>query len=133
MAIQYSTTHRNNNMGDITTQAGGTAYLLIYSGTAANCAAAAAGTLLVSLPCSATFAPAASSGVLTINAITATATGNAGTAAQFRFCTTSAGTTCFAQGTVAVSGADLNFAGGIIWTLGETISITSFTITATGA
>jgi hypothetical protein len=133
MAIQYSTTHRTNNMGDISTQAGGTAYLLIYTGSApANCGTAASGTLLVSLPCSATVGTA-SGGVLTFNAITTTATGNAGTAGYWRLCTSAAGTTVVAQGTVGTSGADLNFAGGIVWTLGENIGITSFTITATGA
>jgi hypothetical protein len=133
MGIQYSATHRTNNMTDIVTALGATAFLLIYSGAApANCGTAASGTLLVSLPCSAT-AGTVTTGVLTMNAITATATAAAGTAGYWRLCTSSAGTTVIAQGTVAVSGGDLNFAGGIIWTLGETISITSFTVTATGA
>jgi hypothetical protein len=76
-----------------------------------------------------------SSGVLTMSAITSEATGNAGTAGYWRICTSSAGTTVIAQGTVAVSGGDLNFAGGVAWTSGETIAITgsSFTITANGA
>lgn len=133
MAIQYSTTHRTNNMTDLVTAAGATAYLLIYTGTVpATCATAASGTLLVSLPCSATLGTV-TSGVLTMNAITSTATASAGTAGYWRLCTSSAGTTVVAQGSVAVSGSDLNFAGGIIWTLGETIGVTSFTITATGA
>jgi hypothetical protein len=133
MAIQYSTTHRTNNMTDIVTAAGSGAYLLIYTGTVpATCATAASGTLLVSMPCSATLGTV-TSGVLTMNAITSTATASAGTAGYWRLCTSSAGTTVVAQGSVAVSGSDLNFAGGIIWTLGETIGVTSFTITATGA
>lgn len=133
MGIQYSATHRTNNMTDIVTALGATAFLLIYSGAApANCGTAASGTLLVSLPCSVT-AGTVTTGVLTMNAITATATAAAGTAGYWRLCTSSAGTTVIAQGGVAVSGSDLNFAGGIIWTLGETISITSFTVTATGA
>ena len=68
-----------------------------------------------------------------MSAITSAATGNAGTAGYWRICTSSAGTTVVAQGAVAVSGSDLNFAGGIIWTNGETIGVTSFTITADGA
>jgi hypothetical protein len=132
-AIQYSTTHRTNNVTDIVTQAGATAFLLIYTGAQpATCATAASGTLLVSMPMSATIGTV-TSGVLTMNAITATATASAGTAGYWRITTTSAGTTVIAQGAVAVSSSDLNFAGGIIWTLGETISITSFTITANGA
>ena len=133
MAIQYSVTHQNNNVADITTQLSTTPFLLIYSGAApAHCSTAASGTLLATLTCSNPFAPAPSAGVLTASAITSAATGNAGTAGYWRLCTSSAGTTVIAQGTVAVSAADLNFAGGIIWTLGETIGITSFTITANG-
>jgi len=121
-------------MADLTTLLSTTAYLLIYSGSPpANCATAASGTLLVSMPCTNPFAAAPSGGVLTASAITATATSSAGTAGYWRLCTSSAGTTVIAQGTVGVTGADLNFAGGIIWTLGETISITSFAITANGA
>jgi len=134
MAIQYSVTHQNNNVNDITTQASTTAYLLIYTGSPpAHCSTAASGTLLASLPMSNPIGAGASSGVLTMSAITTEVTGNAGTAGYWRICTSSAGTTVVAQGTVAVSGGDLNFAGGIIWTLGETIAITSFTITANGA
>lgn len=133
MAIQYSTTHRTNNVTDIVTQLSTTAYLLIYTGSVpATCATAASGTLLVSLPCSST-AGTVSSGVLTMNAITATNTVTSGTAGYWRLCTSSAGTTVIAQGTVGTSGADLNFAGGVAWTSGETISITSWTITANGA
>ncbi len=131
--IQYSVTQQNSNMTGIVTNAGATAYLLIYSGSPpAHCSTAASGTLLVSMPMSATIGTV-SNGVLTMNAITSTATGNAGTAGYWRIATTSGGTTAVAQGTVGVSGSDLNFAGGVVWTLGETISITSFTITANGA
>lgn len=133
MAIQYSTTHRNNNMTDIVTDVGATGFLLIYTGAApANCGTAASGTLLVSMPLSAT-AGTVSGGVLTMNAITTTATVAAGTAGYWRLCTSSAGTTVVAQGTVGTSGADLNFAGGVVWTNGENITVSSFTITATGA
>ena len=131
--IQYSVAQQNSNMNGIVTNAGSTAYLLIYTGSVpAHCSTAASGTLLVSLPMSATIGTV-SSGVLTMNAITTTATANAGTAGYWRIATSSAGTTCVAQGTVGTSGADLNFSGGIVWTLGENISITSMTITANGA
>jgi hypothetical protein len=133
MTIQYSTTHRTNNVTDIVTQLSTTGYLLIYSGSApANCGTAASGTLLASLPLSST-AGTVASGVLTLNAITSAAAAATGTAGYWRLCTSSAGTTVVAQGTVGTSGADLNFAGGVSFTSGETISITSFTITANGA
>ena len=133
MAIQYSTTHRTNNMTDLVTDLGSTGYLLIYTGSApANCGTTASGTLLASLPLSAT-AGTVSSGVLTMNAITSAAAAATGTAGYWRLCTSSAGTTVVAQGTVATSGGDLNFSGGVSFTSGETISVTSFTVTATGA
>ena len=132
MAIQYSTTHRSNAMTDIVTDIGSTGYLLIYTGSApANCATAASGTLLASLPCSSTFGTV-SSGVLTVNAITTTAATASGTAGYWRLCTSSAGTTVVAQGTVGTSGADLNLTS-ITLSSGINVSITSFTITAYGA
>ncbi len=101
MAIQYDTTHRNNNVADITTQAGTTAYLLIYTGSPpANCATAATGTLLASLPMSNPIAGTPSGGVLTMSAITSEAASATGTAGYWRICTSSAGTTCVAQGLV---------------------------------
>ena len=80
MAVQYSTTHRTNAMTDLVTDLGTTPYLLIYSGSPpTNCAAAATGTLLASLPGS-NPAGTVSSGVLTFSAFTtenASATGTA--------------------------------------------------------
>lgn len=132
MALQYSTTHRTNAVADISTQVGGTGYLLIYTGAApANCATAASGTLLASLPCSATFGTA-SAGVLTANAITSASAAATGTAGYWRLCTASNGTTVIAQGTVGTSGADLNLNSTSI-SSGQTVSVTSFTITAFGA
>lgn len=133
MTIQYSATHRNNNVADITTQAGSTAYLLIYTGAQpANCATADTGTLLASLPLSNPIAPAPSNGVLTLSAVTSAAAAASGTAGHWRICTSSAGTTCVAQGSVGTSGADLNFPS-TSFTAGETISVSSMTITANGA
>ena len=134
MTVQYSTTHRNNALADITTQAGATANLLIYSGSPpANCAAAATGTLLATLPMSNPIAPAPSSGVLTMSAITGAAAAAGGAAGYWRICTSSAGTTVVAQGTIAQSGGDLNFAGGTTFVIGETINVSGFTITESGA
>ena len=98
--LQYSTTHRTNDMTDLVTALGSTAYLLIYTGAPpVNCGTAASGTLLASLPCSATFGTV-TSGVLTANAITSAAAAATGTAGYWRLCTSSAGTTVIAQGTV---------------------------------
>ena len=133
MALQYSTTHRNAAMDDITSKLGATGYVLIYTGSApANCGSAATGTLLASLPMSNPVAPSSSSGVLTMSTITSATAGNTGTAGYFRLCTSSAGTTCIVQGTVGTSGADLNLTSTSI-TSGQTVSVTSWTITAFGA
>lgn len=199
MAIQYSTTHRSDNMTDIVTQLGATSFLLIYSGSVpANCAASATGTLLASLACSSTFGTV-SSGVLSANSITSTTASSTGTAGYWRLCTSSAGSTVVSQGlvygstTIATNastasgsilpfastsglsagqtvsgtnipagayilsltgttvsmnvnitgtvgsaasitfGGDLTFTGGVSFTSGETIQVSSFTVTATGA
>lgn len=130
--IQYSVTQQNTNMAGIVANAGATAYLLIYTGSPpANCAASATGTLLVSLPMSSTIGTV-SNGLLTMNTITAENAVANGTAGYWRIATSSAGTTVVAQGTVDVSSADLNFPS-VVWTSGETISITSFTIKANGS
>lgn len=135
MAIQYSTTHRTNNVTDIVTQASTTGFLAIFSGTApANCGTAFTGTLLVSMACSSTLGTV-TTGVLTLNSITTTAAAATGTAGYWRIfpSSTTTGTNAIAQGTVGTSGADLNFAGGVAFTSGTNVSISSFTITANGA
>lgn len=132
MAIQYSVTHRSDVMTDLVTLLGATGFVLIYTGSApANCGTAASGTLLASLAMSST-AGTVTSGVLTLNAITSATAGASGTAGYFRLCTSSAGTTVVAQGTVNTSGGDLNFPS-VAFSSGQTIGITSFTITAYGA
>lgn len=101
MTIQYSVSHQNANMDDITSKAGSTAFLLIYTGSVpASCATAASGTLLASLPMSNPIAGASASGVLTMSAITSAAAAASGTAGYWRICTSSAGTTVVAQGTL---------------------------------
>lgn len=133
MAIQYSTTHRNNNMADITTQLGTTPFLIIYTGAApANCGTAASGTLLVAIPGSNPFGAAPSGGVLTASSFTTTNAAASGTAGYFRLCTSSAGTTCIAQGTAGTSGTDLILTTTTIVAT-QPVAITSFTDTATGA
>lgn len=133
MALQFETTTRNAMMDAITTKVGASARFRIYSGTApTNCAAALSGnTLLVDLPCSATFAPAASGGVLTLNAITQTNAAAGGTASFFRIYD-SGGSTCYVQGSVGTSGADLNLNTTTIVS-GGPVQITSETFTAPGA
>jgi len=112
---------------------GTTAKLRIYSGTRpANVAASITGTLLAELTCNATFAPAASGGVLTLNSITSDASADAtGTATHFRLWN-SAATTAMIDGDVGTSGSDLNLNSTSL-TAGGSVAVTSFTITAGNA
>ena len=130
--LKYSTALKNAQQNAITTTAGASAVLNIYSGSqpATPDTAITVQTLLATLTCNATFAPSAASGVLTLNSIsngTGTAGAGAGTVATFFRLTTSGGT-AHIDGTVAISGADLNLNNTNIAT-GQTVSVTGFTLT----
>ena len=128
MALGLDATLRNNMLDEITARAGSSALLRIYDGTRPATGGTAT-TLLAELTCNATFAPAASGGVLTLNAITADSSANAtGTASWFRI-VQSNGTTHVLDGNVGTSGSDLNLNTTSIVS-GAQVSISSFTITA---
>lgn len=133
MALKLSTTVRNAMLDAITTAAGASALLRIYSGTRpADPSASITGTLLGTLTCGSTFAAAASGGVLTLNAITSDSAADAtATATHFRLWK-SDGTTAVIDGDVGTSGSDLNLNTTSIVT-GGPIAVTSFTITAPNA
>lgn len=131
MALAYATNLRNAQLDAITTFAGGSCKLRIYDGTRPATGGAAT-TLLAELTCNATFAGSASSGVLTLNAITSDTSANAtGTATWFRI-TKSDGTTHVMDGNVGTSGSDLNLNTTSIVS-GAAVAVTSFTITAANA
>lgn len=132
MALKYSSTSRTNRMSQLNTDIGTNAILRVYSGTRpANVAASITGTLLATFTCHSSGFGVASSGALTANAIAnVTATG-AGNASHFRLFR-SDGTTAVIDGDVAASGSDLNL-DNINIAVGQTVSITSFVITAAGA
>jgi hypothetical protein len=113
-----------------TTRSGASALCRMYSGTqpAKN---GTVTTLLVTLTFNATYAPAASGGVLTLNAITSGTAVATGTATWFRE-VKSDGTTFVMDGTVGTSGADINLNSTSIVS-GGTVAISSFTITAPNA
>lgn len=136
MAIQFSAACRNAMMDAITTIAGGSCLLRIYDDTGTTPAAVSndnnTNVLLAELTCNATFAPSASGGVLTLNAITSDSSANAsGTLDYFRIYK-SDGSTCVLQGTARTSGGDMNF-GVTAFVAGATVNATSFTLTAPGA
>lgn len=110
----------------ITAAAGASALLRIYDGTRPATGGTAT-TLLAELTCNATFAPAASGGVLTLNAITQDSSANAtGTATWFRI--TTSGGTFVLDGSVGTTGSDLNLTTTSIVAT-QPVSVTSFTIT----
>lgn len=130
--LKYSVVLKNAQQDAITSTVGTSAVINIYSGTqpANPDTAVSSQLLLATLACSATFAPASSGGVLTVNAIsngTGTAAAGTGTTATWYRLTTSGGT-AHIDGSVGTSGSDMNLDNTSIAT-GQTISITSFTIT----
>lgn len=131
MALALSSTIRNAEMDSITTAAGGSALLRIYDGTRPATGGTATNKL-AELTCNATFAPGASGGVLTLNAITNDSSADAtGTATWFRI-VKSDGTTFVLDGNVGTSGSDLNLNTTSI-VIGGPVAVTSFTITAGNA
>lgn len=121
MAITLNTTLRNNRADQITTFAGTSAKLRIYT--------SAYGTQLVECVCNASaFAAAASGGVLTLNSISNGTAGNTGTAAIARIYK-SDGTTMVMEGlTVSTTSANINISNTSI-NSGDIVAITSATIT----
>lgn len=130
MALAFSTAARNAMLDAITTAVGGSALLRFYDGSRPATGGTAT-TLLAELTCNATFAPSASGGVLTLNAITSDTSADAtGTATWFRI-VTSGGTFCV-DGNVGTSGSDLNM-NTVSFVSGATVAVSSFTITAGNA
>jgi hypothetical protein len=107
MALGYSTTLRNARLDAITTAVGASGKLRIYSGTRPATGGTVT-TLLAELTLNATFAPAASGGVLTLNAITADASADATGTATWARIVKSDGTTFVMDCSVGTSGADIN-------------------------
>jgi hypothetical protein len=113
-------------LDEITAAVGASGLLRIYDGTRPATGGAAT-TLLAELTCNATFAPAASGGTLTLNAITQDSSANAtGTATWFRI--TTSGGTAVIDGNVGTSGSDLNLTTTAIVS-GQPVSVSSFVIT----
>lgn len=107
MAIAFSAAIRNARLDAITTGVGASGLLRIYSGTRPATGGTAT-TLLAELTCNATFAPGASGGTLTLNAITEDSSADStGTASWFRV-VKSDGTTLGFDGDCGTSGSDLN-------------------------
>lgn len=105
MAMGFAIALRNARLDAITTFAGGSCKLRIYDGVRPATGGTAT-TLLAELICNATFAPAAASGVLTLNAITSDSAADATGTATWGRIMKSDGTTHVADGSVGTSGTD---------------------------
>lgn len=133
MALQFSTTVIDNQLDQIESTIGTSAKLDIYTGSIpANCAAADTGTKLISISLPSDWMNAASSGTKTkLGTWSGTATaGSAATPGYFRI-KDSTDTTTGMQGTCGIGSGDLSFDGTI--TSGQTITISTFTLTGGGA
>ncbi len=124
------TSTANSMLNLITTQAGSTPYLMIWSGSAPSKSSgsyvAATGTNLATLPMSNPIGPAASGGVLTLSAITTETGAATGTPGYFRICTANSdgsGANVVAQGTCAIGSGEINFSSQI--SAGGNVSITT--------
>jgi hypothetical protein len=127
MAFQYGTTLRNNQVGQIQTTIGAAGNLKIFSGAEpANCAAADPAGLLATIVLPATFLTS-SGGVTTIAGSWTVAASGTGTAASFRMYDNSA--VCHVQGNTTT---DLVLNNTSI-TSGQTVTVTSFSVTAGNA
>lgn len=131
MAIQLSTAVRNARLDAIETTAGTAAVVKIKSGSQpATCATADSGTVLVSYTLASDWAAAASSGSKSFsNTPISTTAAATGTAAHYRVYA-SDGTTCHMQGSVTATGGggDMTIDNTSI-TSGQTVNITSWSIT----
>jgi hypothetical protein len=131
MTVQLSTTVRNARLDVIESTISTAAVLRIYSGAQpANCAAANSGTLLAEMTLPSDWMAAASSGSKALSGTWQDASANnAGTAGHFRIYESTA-TTCHIQGSVTATGGggDLTLDNTSI-AAGQSITITSFTLT----
>ena len=134
MALGFNVLLRNAQLDAITTFTAGSALIRIYSGSRPATGGTAT-TLLAQLTCNATFAPGASSGVLTLNSISpATSAAATGTATWFRL-VKSDGTTHVTDGsvsTVAAGTGDMRL-DDVSIVLGGTVALSTATITAGNA
>lgn len=119
MAVSLNTTLRNNRADQITSFAGNGAKLRLYTAGAVQ---------VVELVCGTPFAPAASGGVLTLNAITTGTAGATGTVTNASLYKAD-GTTLVISGlTVGTSASNINLSSTAI-TTGDNVAVTSATIT----
>lgn len=132
MAIQYSTSIRNNQLDQVESTISTSAKLQIRTGSApADCATANSGSLLIEIALPSDWMAAASSGSKAkAGTWSGTATGT-GTAGHFRVFD-NAGTTCHIQGTCGLGSGDLSLDNTSIAS-GQIVTVSTFTLSAGNA
>jgi hypothetical protein len=132
MTIQLSTAVRNARLDSIQTTVGTSPILRFYTGSQpANCAAGTTGTQLVSYTLASSWAASASGGSKSFsNTPLSTTAGNTGTLGYYRLFDSTA-TTCHMQGSITATGGggDLTVDSTTIGSVGQTVNVTSWTIT----
>ena len=136
LQLQFGVLTRNRRLDAIEVELGAAPVLTIWNGAIpANCAAANAGTVLVTVTLPSDWMSNASGGTKVINPTGAPwsdpTADNSGTALHFRIHKAGGGT-CELQGTVGMSGTDMIIDNNVI-VAGQTVSITSFTLTDANA
>jgi len=135
MAVQLSTAVRNARLDSIESTIGTSVILEIRTGTQpADCATASSGTLLAQMTLPSDWMAAASGGTKAKSGTWQDASANnTGTAGYFRIFD-SGGTVCGLQGSVTITGGggDMTLDNTSIAT-GQTVTITSFTLTDANA
>lgn len=135
MAVQLSTAVRNARLDAIESTVSTSAILELRTGSQpADCGTADSGTLLASMSLPSDWMAAASSGSKAKSGTWSDASANAsGTAAHFRI-KDSGGSTCHMQGSVTATGGggDLTL-DSVAITSGQSVTITSFTLTDANA
>jgi hypothetical protein len=133
MAIQFSSTVRDAQNNSIETTIGTSPYIFIATGSVpANTSTADSGTTLVNYQLPSDWMSASSGGVMTkAGTWSGTASGGSGATPGYFRIKASNNTTVHMQGTAGIGSGDMSFDGTI--TSGQTVTISTFTLTAGGA
>lgn len=133
MALQFSVAVRDAQNDSIETTIGTAPHLHVYTGSPpANCATADSGTDLVDITLPSDWMAASSSGAKAKSGTwSGTASAGSGSTPGYFRIKNSDNTTVSMQGTAAIGSGDMSFDGTI--TSGQTVTISTFTITAGGA
>lgn len=131
MAVQKSTSLRNAELDTIESHVGTSAVLKFRTGSQpANCATADSGTVVATLNLPSDWMSAAASGAKALlGTWSDTSADNSGTIAHWRLYA-SDGTTCHMQGSATITGGggDITL-DAVAVTAGQTVTVTSFTLT----